>query len=270
MSEESSELLRLLPTEGGYAAKPSHVSYSDGVKLVRHDPITGRMAISTNREDLKPISKGGEKMQRNVVALTLSAFLHRKPRDDDSWTLHNVEPGVVIEEQFTMWDIKDDTTPAVEFKCFNVWGRVVFALWKRGLVRPGIVTRDGTLANWSEKTEMALPKWLDWNRVVELSERLASHKDIYRDGIYAGIEAGSPALRPGATQEERMNAIRYAVSETEIYPTTAVDDEVHAEAAQLWIAGYKAGNYRNVKNTEVPEVFLKKGFMPDDKLSSVE
>jgi len=56
-----------------------------------------------------------------------------------------------------------------------------------------------------------------------------------------------------------------AISENEIFPPTLfVDKELPEEAARLWIAGYKMGNYKVVPNTEVPEEYLRTGKLSAD------
>lgn len=80
--------------------------------------------------------------------------------------------------------------------------------------------------------------------------------------VFVGLPAGDAVLRADLSAEEHIAAVRYVVSETEIYPTTTVDEVIFEEAARLWVAGYKVGNFRVVKNTEVPNIFLEKGYMP--------
>lgn len=43
-----------------------------------------------------------------------------------------------------------------------------------------------------------------------------------------------------------------------------VDKELPEEAARLWIAGYKMGNYKVVPNTEVPDEYLRTGKLSKD------
>jgi hypothetical protein len=99
------------------------------------------------------------------------------------------------------------------------------------------------------------PTWFDWPHMVEIAQRLGANKDMFRTDIFVGVPAG--AAKSG---EERRKAIKYAVSESELHPTTVFTDDILAEeAARLWIAGYKTGIYHIVPNTEVPQEFIDTG-----------
>ena len=118
--------------------------------------------------------------------------------------------------------------------------------------------RNGTIAHGPPKKK--LPEWLDWSRLVEISEQLARNKDMFRADIFVGVPASVKSLQEGATLEERREALEIGVSECAFYATTVFpDDKMTEEGARLWIAGYKMGNYRVVPNTEVPIEFLEKG-----------
>jgi hypothetical protein len=80
--------------------------------------------------------------------------------------------------------------------------------------------------------------------------------------IFVGVPASvNKALGDGATQGERLKHLEIAISESAYLPATPFFDKVGLpeEAARLWIAGYKIGNYRVVPNTEVPEEFKRTG-----------
>lgn len=85
---------------------------------------------------------------------------------------------------------------------------------------------------------------------------------MFRADFFVGIPSDSPTLKKGATMEERLAHVRYAVSECELHPTTVFHtDKITDEAARLWVAGYMIGNYKLVPNDEVPEEFFYKGFL---------
>jgi hypothetical protein len=64
-------------------------------------------------------------------------------------------------------------------------------------------------------------------------------------------------MRVGASTSEQLAAIQYVVSEITSASSEPLVDALMDEAARLWIAGYKVGNYRNVPNTELPPDFLE-------------
>lgn len=84
---------------------------------------------------------------------------------------------------------------------------------------------------------------------------------MFRTDIFAGIPAG--AVSANATKQERLDAMVYAVSECEVYPTTRLDLweplGIEDEGARLWMAGYKMLPYVTIPNDEVPDEFLKTG-----------
>jgi hypothetical protein len=88
-----------------------------------------------------------------------------------------------------------------------------------------------------------LPKWVDWERVIEIGEKLGRNKDMFRTDIFVGVTASSSAA--AATK----SIIRYVVSETEIHPTPLRGYEIiFNEAGRLWLAGYYYNNMNNNAN----------------------
>jgi hypothetical protein len=80
-----------------------------------------------------------------------------------------------------------------------------------------------------------------------------------------GIPSTSPSLING-TYEDKVADLRLVVSESEIYPTTTFhSDALPADAARLWIAGYKKGNWKTIPNDEVPKEFLETGGLAPPK-----
>jgi hypothetical protein len=94
-----------------------------------------------------------------------------------------------------------------------------------------------------------------------MAEELGAHKDMFRLDVFVGVPTSVKSLlHNGATEEERLEHLEIAISESEIFPTTPFNDfDLTEEAARLWIAGYKIGNYRVVPNTEVPDEFKQTG-----------
>jgi hypothetical protein len=259
LKEEEKVILKHLPPESDYAAKPTHLSCSGGVWLTKYDASSGTTLIS---HGTKPFQlEAGFKLRR--IAESLAKDLHESPqcgRQLESWALENVKPGVMIEERFTNIDGSDDSG-GMEFKVVTIWGRVWLAQWRPGTSKVrAFLRRDGSTLQWDEEQSHDLPDWINWPRIVDLAEQLGRNKDMFRTDIFVGVPAG--ALRSDATQQERLNAVQYVVSECEVHPTPLKGcDEIFAEAGRLWLAGYRIGNYKIVPNTEVPSEFLESGMI---------
>jgi len=174
-----------------------------------------------------------------------------------------VHPGVVVEERFSHVHCED--CPPDEFTLFTIWGRVWLA--KHNIVAEdryygGWIHRNGSMAYDSPADEY--PDYVDFSRLVKLAETLGANKDMFRTDVFVGVPS-SADVKKGATLEERRAAVKYAVSECEIFPTTPFDyfydttTPMQDEGARLWVAGYKMGNYRTVPNTEVPTEFIERG-----------
>lgn len=257
--DQEKAIMKLLPEEGSYVAKPTHKSCSSGVWLVK---LRG--------EDRSPlVAEGGHYLEKDEdwhggrqMCKELAEALNEPAGDFESWALLHVRPGLAIEERYTADG--DDDRPAMEFKVFVIWGKVWLANWRKGSHRWGLIYRDGTVVDWSEYNEdhPKVPDYVDWDRVIEIAETLGANKDMYRADIFVGVPAGS--VPNDASEEEQNAAVRVVVSETEIHPTTELKDPgLFEEAARLWIAGYRMGNYKVVTNDEVPRAFLSKGYLTE-------
>jgi hypothetical protein len=159
-----------------------------------------------------------------------------------------------VEERYA--DFENEYAPPGEFNIFTIWGKVWVGQYNyvtdNNRWCAGFVYRNGTMTAGSSSE---YPPWVDWPHLVEIAERLGANKDMFRTDIFVGVPAGA-----AESGEERRKAIKYAVSESEIYPTTIFTDDILAEeAARLWIAGYKMGIYRTIPNTEVPQEFIDNG-----------
>lgn len=256
-------ILSYLPTGADYAAKPTHFSSLGGVGLVRHDKEKDVTRFSGNGRELEQGALD-EVDVKEAVAATLAKHLHSEANQDggldfeESWALRNVQPGIVVEELFTHVD--DGNVPPMEFNIFTIWGRVWIGQMNevegQNRYNTGFFYRNGTAAP-QETGAPKIPDYVDWPQLVGIAEWLGAHKDMFRTDIFVGV----PSSARVETKQDRVKALRVAVSESEIYPTTIFwDKEVCDEGARLWIAGYKMGNYRTVENTEVPEDFLNNGY----------
>mmetsp|Transcript_17769 Transcript_17769/g.32157 ORF Transcript_17769/g.32157 Transcript_17769/m.32157 type:complete len:460 (-) Transcript_17769:302-1681(-) len=257
--DEEKAIMRLLPEEGSYVSKPTHKSCSSGVWLVK---LRGE-------DDSPLVAQGGHTLEEDhhwhhgrEMSEELAEALNEQAGDFESWALIHVRPGLAIEERYTADG--DDDRPAMEFKIFVIWGRVWLANWRKGSHRWGLIYRDGTVVDWSgyDEDHPTVPDFVDWDRVIEIAETLGANKDMYRVDIFVGVPAG--LVPHDATEAEQHAATRVVVSETELHPTTTLKDEgLFEEAARLWIAGYRMGNYKVATNDEVPKAFLSKGYLTE-------
>jgi hypothetical protein len=83
---------------------------------------------------------------------------------------------------------------------------------------------------------------------------------MFRVDIFVGHSTQQTSLK----REEAA----IVVSEFEIHPTTVLrDPNILEEAARLWVAGYKIGNYRLIPNNQVPSAFLENGMLSESDLT---
>lgn len=201
-----------------YVAKPTHMSCSDGVFVVK--------------EGWNIYPRSPEPVQPAQVAATLANALQgRSSLLGESWALHQVPPGVVVEERISAGG--EDTTAALEFKTIVIWGAVWAADVRRGTYAVQVLGRDGS-GLLGEPRHPSLAR-VDWPRVRRLAERLGAHKDCFRVDIF--VSPASPA------------GMRYQVSEVEFYITSSMP--LFDEAAKLWLDGYYSKKYVLIPNHEV-------------------
>ncbi|CAB9521537.1 expressed unknown protein [Seminavis robusta] len=253
-----------------FAAKPTHLSCSAGVWLAKTDPATNKTHISHGTKTFQ--DTGGTDDVANVmneVVDSLANDLHsgiRCGKQKESWALENVKPGIMVEERYT--GLEEDSAGAVEFKVFTIWGRVWLAQWRPGVSKiRAFIKRDGTALAWDggTKPEQQLPEWINWQHIVEMAEGLGKHKDMFRTDIFVGIPAARH--REDGARKEQLEA-KYVVNENEIHPTPLKGTEsVFQEAGRLWLAGYKIGNYKVIRDLEVPDEFAKTGTLSDHPTS---
>jgi len=217
----------------------------------------GVFVIKDFDQDVLICDTSPSKARKSSLFVTASLVdgLQQSADEKESWALHQVQPGIVIEERLTYW--KDDSLPAIEFKTFTIWGRVWLSIWKRGCFIYGFVHRNGTLADPSSTFPIPdrfteLPHWIEWERVVNIAETLGAHKDMYRTDIFVGVPAGT-VQESSLDSDSPLMEVQYLVSETEIYPTT-IESELPAgfdEAVELWLQGYRDNNYITIPNRDI-------------------
>jgi len=242
-------LENLLAVQKDYVAKPTHLSCSDQVYVVKNG--------------LNIYSKLHAPVQPRLVAANMTMALRtRSSVWGESWALHHVPPGILIEERISAGG--DDDTAALEFKTIVIWGRVWASEVKRGTDTLQILGRDGRgLQGEEQHPDLAQ---VEWARVRSLAERLAVHTDCFRVDIFvaealASRRSGLTALDETRAEEEeeeeekeeqqhqhhqhhqhhqqqpeRARISRYLVSEVEIFMTQSLP--LFKQAAALWLEGY--------------------------------
>lgn len=174
-----------------YVAKVTHLSYSqglivvkDGINLITGEPITP------------------EQVQESIFET-----MDEKPREIESWALHHVPAGFIIQEY---------VPNRAEVKIQTVWGKAIIGEWRGGEPKTpttpiwGRYDRDGNLVDGSEPT----PEW--WSKAIELAERVSVGTDALRVDFLVkegGVlllnefaiwpESGWQSMR--AALEERLN-----------------------------------------------------------------
>ena len=238
-------LENLLAVQKDYVAKPTHLSCSDQVYVVKNG--------------LNIYSKLHAPVQPRLVAANMTMALRtRSSVWGESWALHHVPPGILIEERISAGG--DDDTAALEFKTIVIWGRVWASEVKRGTDTLQILGRDGRgLQGEGQHPDLTQ---VEWARVRSLAERLAVHTDCFRVDIFvaealASRRSGLTALDETRAEEEdeykeeeeeeeedqqqhqqpeRTRISRYLVSEVEIFMTQSLP--MFEQAAALWLEGY--------------------------------
>lgn len=154
-SREKVPIVDLIAGLSSYVAKATHLSLSEGLIIVKDGihMLTG-----------KPITP--EHVQRRLFS-----SLKRKPRNVESWALHHVPPGYLIEEYIPQ---------RMEVKIQTIWGKAIIGEWRGGELRSSITPifgrydRNGTLVDGAHKA----PRW--WKKAVEAAELIAKDTDALR------------------------------------------------------------------------------------------
>lgn len=219
-SDEINAIMKQLENQTDYVAKSTHQSTGYGSWIVGYDSETGVARCSRRADVLDDETVTAEEIAAEAAS-GLAQSLNEEAPCFESWALFNVHPGLVVEERFTHVNCED--CPPDEFNLFTVWGRVWSAklnvLGEDGY-DSGWIHRNGTVGHGSHLHKY--PEYVDFPRLVAMAETLGANKDMFRTDVFVGVPAG--AVKKGATPEERAAAVKYAVSECEIYPTTVFDD----------------------------------------------
>lgn len=265
-----------------YVAKVSHLSYGDGVVVIK-DFDHNFLADFGMTEELAAPS-----MPPPAVATKLAKILHNPAtyQTDESWALHQVPPGLVVEERITKPTISDPTIPeptsqdhdhdqyhahgleddgpAVEFKTFTIWGKAYLSIWCQAGVVHGMVFRNGTARVTTtglfpngtgfvhtSKEEQPLPSWIDWPRIVAISEKLGANKDMFRTDVFVGVSADS---------NRTLDDLKYLVSEVELHSTYGLGN-LEQQVGQMWLQGYMDNDYVTIPNTEANQISAMKSIL---------
>ena len=132
----ATEIQKNLPTEHSFAAKPTHTSMTMGLWLVDHTPVASvedghvkqQIHTSFTQRGMRLYSSDDDERfewDPQTCAGSLAEGLFRKPAGIESWALHNVHPGVVVEELLSFQE--DPSLPPQELCFFVIWGRVYVA-----------------------------------------------------------------------------------------------------------------------------------------------
>jgi len=289
------ELIRWLPTDVDYAAKPTHLSCSGGVWLVHTDGATNTTYVGNGKKKMKAY-EGGTDDPRDEIARDLSSNLQIVQEKCgrtvlESHALRHVKPGIVVEERFTQpppggvvsSDNNNNINNAtardkanedsllkggMEFKVFTIWGRAWLTVWRPGTdgVR-ALFFRNGTSLAFEKKPRDEKKHGSGKTPTNEEKPREAVELPEWIDWdrvISMGETLGRHKdmfrtdIFVGVSNANDNPDVRYVVSETEIHPTPLRGFEtVFEEAGRLWLAGYFYRLARHViPNTEVPPEFL--------------
>ena len=140
------DLISELPS---YVAKPTHLSFSEGLIIVKNgiNMLTG-----------KRISP--EQVQKSIFR-----SFKRKPRKRESWILHQVPPGFMIQEYIPK---------RMEVKIQTIWGKAVIGEWRGGDSKTKTTPILGRYDRNGKKLEShhrKAPKW--WSKAIAAAEQMA-------------------------------------------------------------------------------------------------
>ena len=269
---QEDNIRNLFPNQTDFAVKPS---YRNGyTKLVEYDSEESKYAMgsSPHYASRKMDQDYDPRSVANSLAHTLShgAKVHRM----DPWSIHYVTPGVIVEERMT--SVFDPNQPPVQLNVYVIWGRVWMASWSNygddsnndsseELSSHAMVYRNGTIVllpkdGQEQRMLREVPDWLPWGRVVQVSEGLAAHKDIYQVNLLVGVSAATARNHHSEqlSRDERLEDLQVVVMDTRLDPAVSKfpdRDGLVQEFGRLWLAGYHMGIYKTIPNTEVPTLF---------------
>ena len=146
------DIISDLPT---YVAKMTHLSFSEGLIIV----INGINALT------------GEPITPEQVQESVFESFERKPRDKESWALHHVQPGFMIQEYIPNRQ---------EVKIQTIWGKAVIGQWRGGERKRktthvfGKYDRNGNKVSGDQEA----PEW--WPKAIAAAEIMAKDIDALR------------------------------------------------------------------------------------------
>ncbi len=154
-SQEKVPFIDIISDLSSYVAKPTHLSFSEGLIIVKNgiNMLTG-----------KPISP--EEVQKSIFK-----SFERKPREVESWLLHQVPPGFMIQEYVPM---------RMEVKIQTVWGKAIIGEWRGGETKKKITKIWGRYDHDGNKVwgRREAPEW--WPKAIAAAEQMAQGTDALR------------------------------------------------------------------------------------------
>lgn len=154
-TREKKPIIDIIAKLPSYVAKMTHLSLSQGLIIVKN---------GVNIVDGQPITP-------KEVQDTVFKHFEMKARAVESWTLHQVKPGFMIQEYIPNRN---------EVKIQTIWGRAIIGEWRGGEANTsttqiwGRYDRAGNLADGKKSA----PEW--WPKAVAAAEKMSSGTDALR------------------------------------------------------------------------------------------
>jgi hypothetical protein len=164
-TRDKTPIIDIIKPLASYVAKMTHLSFSQGLMIIKN----GIDIVS------------GEAMSLERVQNNLFKNLDLKARDVESWALHQVKPGFMIQEYIPNRE---------EVKIQTVWGTAVIGEWRGGEKNSartevwGRYDRSGKEVNGKKN---APPFWVE---AVALAEKMALNTDALRVDFLVKRENG--------------------------------------------------------------------------------
>lgn len=241
-ASDQEAIRHILPKHADYVATPSHrkgkhfyVSYDEDTNVQTMGPEAEKMNDVYNPDQM------AQTLAKEMANTRLRLL--------DARALAYVPSGIVVEDRLTAFDSLLHAPAHISVYC--VWGKAFIGFWQNCEKKhPGIVFGNGTLVmDDGERTKM--PRWTQWDDIVEIAEDLAMHKDFYQIDFEIGVNAGTSRLLEKATRQQRMEEIQVVVTDVVFNPTIfKLPGALVNEMGRLWTAGYRMGFYRTIHNDE--------------------
>ena len=155
-SREKVPVVGLLSTLPSYVAKMTHLSLSKAIVIVKNG-----IDIINNRP-MRPSST-----QKHLF----ECFDESKPRPVESWALHHVKPGFMIQEYVANRN---------EANIQTVWGKAIVGDWRGGEPNASLTPVFGQFdrAGTTIKGNVKAPQW--WSKAIAAAEKMAKGTDALR------------------------------------------------------------------------------------------